>query len=141
MNHLEQIVYSHRFSTRTGQFIEEFGESGIVDLQAGLGPRAVPYYWTGVPLVVGDVVVIGQSMADNPLYKESQRGDVRAFDARTGELRWTFRVIPGPGEYGVETWEDGAEEYTGGVNLWTLMSADPELGYVYLPLTAPTSDM
>jgi quinoprotein glucose dehydrogenase len=56
-------------------------------------------------------------------------------------LRWKFRVIPREGEFGVETWEERSWEYTGGVNAWTNLSADEELGYVYLPLTSPTSDM
>jgi quinoprotein glucose dehydrogenase len=125
----------------TGKSIRSFGSDGEVDLTVGLGPPAIPFYWTSAPLVIGDVVVIGQSMPDNPPNKEGQRGDVRAYDVRTGALRWTFRVIPAAGEFGVETWENGSWEYTGGVNVWSLMSADPELGHVYLPLTAPTSDM
>jgi quinoprotein glucose dehydrogenase len=125
----------------TGHIVRSFGDHGFVDLRVGLGPEPVPYYWTGAPLVVGDVVVVGQSMPDNPPFMEAQRGDVRAYDVRSGEPRWTFRVIPGEGEYGVDTWENGSWAYTGAVNLWSLISADPELGLVYLPLTAPTSDM
>jgi quinoprotein glucose dehydrogenase len=125
----------------TGRFIRTFGDDGFVDLRVGLGPEPVSYYWTGAPLVTGDVIVVGQSMPDNPSSMEATRGDVRAYDVRTGEPRWTFRVIPGAGEYGVETWEDGSWAFSGAVNLWSMMSADPELGLVYLPLTAPTSDM
>lgn len=131
----------HALDARTGEPVRGFGKSGVVDLQAGLGPRAIPYYWTGAPFVLGDVVVVGQSMPDNPPDREGQPGFVRAYDVRTGELRWTFDPIPGPGEPGIETWNDRSWEYTGAANMWTLMSADPELGLVYLPLTAPTMDM
>jgi glucose dehydrogenase len=125
----------------TGQILRDFGSDGLVDLRVGLGPEPVPYYWTGAPLVVDDVIVVGQSLPDNPRDYTGQRGDVRAYDVRTGAPRWTFRVIPGEGEPGVETWENDSWRYTGAVNLWTLISADPELGLVYLPLSAPTSDM
>ena len=60
---------------------------------------------------------------------------------RTGALRWTFRVIPKPGEFGSDTWADGSSAYTGAANVWSMMSADDDLGYVYLPTSSPTSDM
>ena len=59
---------------------------------------------------------------------------------RTGERRWTFHNPPEKGELGYETWENGAAEYTGNANVWTNMSADPELGLVYLPFGTPTND-
>jgi len=67
-------------------------------------------------------------------------GHVRGFDVRTGEQRWIFHSIPQDEEYGVETWEEGAWEYSGNTNVWTVMSGDPELGYVYLPFGTPTND-
>ena len=69
------------------------------------------------------------------------RAPVRAFDVRTGEQRWEFHTIPRAGEYGTDTWEDDSWQYSGHAPVWSLMSADPELGYVYLPVTSPTSDM
>ena len=72
---------------------------------------------------------------------EGEPGDVRAYDVRTGKLRWTFRVIPRPGEVGNETWENDSWSYTGAANVWSLMSADEELGYVYLPTSSATNDM
>ena len=107
---------------------------------AGLGEGA-RYRWTGAPLVVGDVVVLGQSMGDTFITKEAVRGDVRAFDVRTGQLRWVFHTVPQAGEFGTDSWEDDSWEYTGHAPVWVPMSADPELGYVYLPVTSPTSDM
>ncbi len=68
-------------------------------------------------------------------------GDVRAYDVRTGKLRWTFRIIPRPGEEGNETWKGDSWTYTGAGNVWAPMSGDDELGYVYLPTTSVTNDM
>ena len=88
-----------------------------------------------------DVVIVGSSVSDSPPVKEGTPGDVRAYDVRTGALRWTFHVIPRAGEFGVDTWKDDSWKYTGAANLWALISADETLGYAYLPLTSPTSDM
>lgn len=61
---------------------------------------------------------------DSASKKEGQAGDVRAFDVHTGKLRWTFRLIPRPGETGIETWDDDSWSYTGAGNIWAPMSAD-----------------
>jgi quinoprotein glucose dehydrogenase len=105
-----------------------------------MGPD-MRYTWTGAPFVIGDVVVLGMSPFDEFPNKEATRSDVRAYDVRTGELRWQFHVIPQAGEHGVETWENGSWEYTGHSPVWSLFSGDPELGLIYMPITAPTSDM
>ena len=80
-------------------------------------------------------------MSDSPPRKEGTPGDVRGYDVRTGQLRWTFHVVPRAGEFGVDTWKDNSWQYTGHANLWSLISVDEQLGYAYLPLTSPTSDM
>ena len=85
--------------------------------------------------------MVGSSIADNPNFKEGTPGDIRGYDVRTGKLRWKFGVIPREGDFGVDTWENRSWEYTGAVNAWTNLTADEELGYIYLPLTSPTSDM
>jgi quinoprotein glucose dehydrogenase len=126
---------------KTGELIRSFGDGGKVDLRQGLGPEPVPYNWTSAPLVIRDIVILGSSIGDNPNYKEGIKGDVRGYDIRTGKLLWKFKPIPEEGEFGVETWEDGSWRYTGAANAWSNLSADEESGYVYLPLTAPTSDM
>ena len=132
--------YLTALNARTGRPYADFGDGGRVDLTIGLGPEA-RYRWGGAPLVVRDVVVLGQSMTDTFMTKEDQRGDVRAFDVRTGELRWTFHTIPQAGEFGTDTWDDESWEYTGHAPVWSLFSADPDLGYIYMPVTSPTSDM
>ena len=132
--------YLYALDARTGQAYPDFGEAGRVDLTIGLQEGAT-YRWGGAPTVVRDVVVLGQSLTDDFLSKEAFRADVRAFDVRTGELRWLFHTVSQPGEVGDETWEDGSWAYTGHAPVWSLFSADADLGYVYMPVTSSTSDM
>ena len=73
-----------------------------------------------------------------PLNKEQAPGYIRGFDAVTGRLKWQFNPVPQPGEPGNETWEDGSWEYTGAATVWSVMTADEELGYAYLPTGTPT---
>lgn len=126
----------------TGQPVESFGDGGSINLLKGLR-RPIDkrlYAVTSPPVVCRGVVVVGSSIFDGPQRKEMPPGDVRGFDAKTGELRWIFQSVPQPGEFGHDTWEDGSWEYTGNTNVWTLMSVDEELGYVYLPFGTPTND-
>ena len=122
----------------TGRMVASFGNDGKVDLSYN---AETDYSGTSPPLVVKDVVILGSAMADHPYTKEQHPGDVRAYDVRTGELRWTWSPVPRAGELGVETWLDGSWEYSGMANVWTMFSADLELGYIYLPTGAPTNDM
>ncbi len=119
-----------------------FGQQGRVDLTSGLG-RAVSraeYTQISPPMIVGDILVVGSSINDVPRFKEAPPGHVRGFNVRTGEQVWIFHTIAQAGEPGVETWEEDSWQYTGNTNVWTLMSADEELGYVYLPVGTPTND-
>ena len=86
------------------------------------------------------MVVVGASIHDGPTHKEWPRGDVSGFDVRTGKKLWTLHSIPQKGEFGNDTWGDDSWTYTGSTNVWTNMSADEELGYVYLPFGTPTDD-
>ena len=133
-------------NARSGLPMQEFGEDGVVDLMIGLRGGIPPVGRIGSsspPVVVGDVVVVGsaQEIGTTPDLKRNIKGDVRGFDARTGELLWTFHTIPEPGEPGHDTWQEGSAEYTGNAGVWAPFSADPELGYVYLPVEAATSDL
>ena len=87
----------------TGQSLDSFGSNGKVDLRYD---AETGYSGTSPPVVVKDVVILGSAMADHPYTKEQHPGDVRAYDVRTGELRWTWSPIPKAGEPGVETWLD-----------------------------------
>ncbi|MCE2513477.1 MAG: PQQ-binding-like beta-propeller repeat protein [Acidobacteria bacterium] len=142
----ERRIIAHRgewlyaLDPATGAAIPGFGDGGRVDLKTGLAEGA-RYRWGGAPTVVRDVIVVGQSMGDTFFTKEAIRGDVRAFDVRTGELRWVFHTIPQAGEPGTETWGDGSWEYSGHAPVWSLFAADEELGYVYMPTSSATNDM
>ena len=133
--------FLYALNAKTGRRYPDFGQTGRVDLKVGLGPLMTDFRWTGAPLVVRDVVLIGASMTDSPNRMEQPRGDVRAFDVRTGHVRWQFHVIPQKGEFGVETWENESWIYSGQAPVWALFSADEDLGYVYMPVSSPTSDM
>ena len=129
-------------NAQTGKPIATFGRQGRIDLTQGLG-RPVNRHLYGVsspPIICRDVVVMGSKVHDFPAVKEMPPGDVRGFDVRTGEQRWLFRSVPGEGEFGNETWDQGSWKTTGGANAWTLMSADEALGYVYLPFGTPSND-
>ena len=135
-------AYLWAVDARTGRPIADFGADGAIDATQGLR-RPIPredYQLMSAPIVVGDVVIIGSVIYDRPRNKLDAPGDVRGFDARTGEELWEFHTVPQPGEFGNETWEDGSWEYSGGTNAWGMLSADPELGYVYLPIGTPTND-
>jgi quinoprotein glucose dehydrogenase len=130
----------------TGLPVREFGEAGVVDLRRGLrGPLDnIEAGSSSPPLVVGNVVVVGPAggVGARPNAKTQVKLDVRGFDVRTGRLLWTFHTIPEEGELGYDTWlTPGSAEYTGNAGVWGPMSADPELGLVYLPVEGATSDM
>jgi glucose dehydrogenase len=94
------------------------------------------------PIVVNDVVIVGNSAEQgyNQTRQEMVPGDILAYDARTGRFLWKFHVIPRPGEFGHETWENDAWRWTGDVSSWAPLSADPERGLVYVPTNGATMD-
>jgi quinoprotein glucose dehydrogenase len=141
ITHRGQRLYA--LDPKTGEPIATFGKGGEVDLNEGLGPLSKGYMWNAVPLVARDVIVMGSAMVDqdSATKVEGEPGNVRAFDVRTGKPRWTFHVVPQPGDPALKTWKGDAWRYTGAGNVWAPMSADDELGYVYLPTTSMTNDM
>jgi quinoprotein glucose dehydrogenase len=133
-------TYLYALDAKTGEADLSFGNQGRVDLQ--LMPEEFERFrWGGVPMVIRDVVIIGQAMSDSFDSKEAFRGDVHAFDVRTGELRWTYNTIPQAGQFGTDTWQDRSWSYTGHAPVWALFSADEELGLVYMPISSSTNDM
>ena len=135
---------------QTGQPAADFGDGGRIDLMQGI-PRASRESRTvqnllalssqSPPIVVRDTVVIGSSMTDMIQDKEMPPGWVRAYDVRTGRHKWDFHTIPNSAdEYGADTWLNQSWRYSGAANVWSLMSGDDELGYVYLPTGTPTGD-
>ena len=134
--------YLLSLDARTGTPNASFGQHGRVDLVEGLG-RPVDRRWysvTSPPLVVRDLVIVGSSIQGWPMRADMPPGHVRAFDVRSGALRWTFHSIPRAGDFGYDTWHNGSADTVGGVNVWTVMSADEELGYVYLPFSPAAND-
>ena len=135
-------AYLIAIDAKTGKAVSDFGEGGKVNLAKAipLAINARNYAVTSPPVVCRDVVIVGASINDGPLKKEAPRGDIQAFDARTGKPAWIFHTVPQEGEFGNETWENESWKYTGNTNVWTMMSVDDELGYVYLPTGTPTND-
>jgi quinoprotein glucose dehydrogenase len=114
---------------RTGAACSDFGRQGVVDLKTGLrrGPEYLgEYEQTSPPAVIDDLVVVGSAIADNHR-ADSVTGEVRAFDARSGALRWTFDPLPDDPE-------------AGGANAWSRIVTDPERHLVFVPTGSPSPD-
>jgi quinoprotein glucose dehydrogenase len=130
----------------TGHQVDSFGEDGIVDLKLEMDQVMDPI--TGdvglhaAPIIANDVIVIGAAheVGSFPVSRRNEKGHVRGYDVRTGERLWIFHTIPDEGEFGFETWEDGSAEWTGNTGVWGQMSADEELGLVYIATEMPTGD-
>ena len=127
---------------KTGAPVATFGHDGIVDLVAGLSWKGDRRHYTNTspPVVYRNLVILGNGVGDRLVYRNDPPGDVRAFDARTGKVVWTFRPIPRPGEFGHETWGNGSWEFTGHTNVWAPMSLDESRGLLYLPVSTPSND-
>ena len=148
----ERIVYVTpgyhmvALNAKTGVPVRGFGQDGVVDLKTeddqtmDLVTGEVGLHAT--PLVVGDVIVVGAAHLPGgvPKAKTNEKGYIRGYDAKTGKRLWIFHTIPRPGEFGNDTWEKDSWAYTGNAGVWSQMSADPELGLVYLPVELPTGD-
>jgi quinoprotein glucose dehydrogenase len=130
----------------TGHPVPSFGQNGVVDLKLeidqDLDLETAEIGLNATPLVIGDVIVVGAAhrAGARPVTMRNARGYVRGYDARTGKRLWIFHTIPQPGEFGYETWLDGAAEKNGNTGAWAQMSADEELGLVYVPVEAATGD-
>ena len=139
---LTAFAQMYSLDATTGKPVAGFGEDGRVDLAQGLRIPVDPsfYTMTSPPVIVRGVIVVGSSVFDFWGKRPPPPGDVRGFDAATGRLLWNFHTVPQGNEAGVETWEKESWKETGNANVWAPMSADEELGYVYLPVTTPSND-
>ncbi|MEQ1758586.1 MAG: PQQ-binding-like beta-propeller repeat protein [Vicinamibacterales bacterium] len=130
----------------TGQPVQSFGRNGVVDLKLeadqDIDLETGELGLNATPLVVGDVIVVGAALRPGgaPRTIKNQKGYVRGYDARTGKRLWIFHTIPRQGEFGYETWLEGSADYNGNTGVWAQMSADAELGLVYVPTEMPTGD-
>jgi len=123
-----------------------FGIGGMVDLKTPevmqTGPDA-PYILPSPPLIYKNLIITGAGPGEGPGGAGGGRGpagDTRAWDARTGELVWTFHTVPRPGEFGYDTWGGDSARDRSGTNVWGYMTADLERGILYMPLGAPNND-
>ena len=128
---------------RTGRTCADFGEQGTVNLRTGL--RNPPqsdgeYGMTSPPAVVNGVVVIGSSVSDNGR-TDLASGEIRAFDARTGALRWSWDPIPRTAsDPAWTTWNGPVAHATGAANAWAPIAADVERDLVVIPTSSPSPD-
>jgi quinoprotein glucose dehydrogenase len=126
-----------------GSVCTTFGVEGTIGLRHGL--RVLPfapqaYQVTSPPTVVGDLVVVGSAIADNSRPAPAS-GEVRAFDTRTGELKWSWDPIPqDPSDPAASSWQDGSAKRTGAANVWSVMVADPERDLIFLPTSSAAPD-
>ena len=131
--------YIYAVDAKTGKLISTFGTAGRIDLREGLDrdPAKQSIVLTSPGVIYKDLLIVG---GRTPEALPSPAGDVRAFDVRTGKLRWRFHTIPRPGEFGYETWPKGAWTYTGSANNWAGMAVDAKRGIVYVPTGSAASD-
>lgn len=128
-------------SPETGSLHRDFGDAGSVNLRRD-DSRAFPFVASSGPVVAGDVIVVGGDQLIRGEFGTVQQGvpqDIRGYDVRSGELRWTFHVMPRAGELGADTWGNGSGSVVGGMGGWAPIGVDEELGYVYVPLASPNN--
>jgi quinoprotein glucose dehydrogenase len=131
--------YLYALDSETGKPIPGFGEEGRLDLRRDLGRDPAQQFITDTspPVVYKDLLLVGSLVSET---LPAAPGDLRAYDARTGKLRWSFHTIPHPGEFGYDTWPADAWQYTGGVNNWAGMSLDEKRGIVFVPTGSASFD-
>lgn len=126
---------------KTGKPVAGFGKAGVVDLRTPEVLNGFPKASDGLtspPIVFKNLVITGGTTQEFPTLGAA--GDVRAWDARTGKLVWTFHSVPRPGEPGHDTWEGDSWKGRSGVNVWGFLTVDVKRGIVYMPFGAPTWD-
>ncbi|HMD09238.1 MAG TPA: PQQ-binding-like beta-propeller repeat protein [Candidatus Acidoferrum sp.] len=131
--------FLYALNANTGKPVTTFGEDGRIDLRGDLGrdPQRQSVALTSPGIVYKDVIIVG---GRNPETLPAAPGDVRAYDVRTGKLRWSFHTIPHPGEFGYETWPAEAWKYSGAANNWAGMAVDAKRGVVYVPTGSAAFD-
>ena len=125
----------------TGTQCRDFGRNGQIDLTFGVGEVSQGNYGvTSPPAIIENLVIVGSAIGDNRRV-DSERGIVRAFDARTGELRWSWDPIPRePDDPGRETWKGENATLTGAANAWSIISVDTERNLVFVPTGSASPD-
>ncbi len=131
--------FVYALDAATGKPISNFGQDGRIDLRADLGrdPAAQSIYMTSPAVIYKDLMIVGGRESET---LPACPGDVRAYDVRSGKLRWTFHTIPHPGEFGYETWPKDAWKTSGAANNWAGMTVDTRRGIVYVPTGSAAFD-
>ncbi len=129
----------HALDADTGQSIADFGMDGRVDLHDGLGRDASKLHvGSSTPGVIyRDLIIVGTRLSEA---LPAAPGHIRAYDVRSGEIAWAFHTIPQPGEFGYDSWPEGAHEFAGGANSWGGMSVDADRGIVFVPTGSAAYD-
>src|SRR3989442_4295156 len=134
------VNFLYALDVTTGRPIPSFAKEGRIDLRENLGREpasAQSIALTSPPVVYKDLVIVG---GRNPETLPAPPGDIRAFDVRSGKLRWSFHTIPHPGEFGYRTWPQDAWKNSGAANNWAGMTLDPQRGIVYVPTGSAAFD-
>jgi quinoprotein glucose dehydrogenase len=131
--------FVYALDAATGKPIPTFGKDGRIDLRENLSRNdPEPFISLTSPAIVyKDLFIVGGRNAET---LPASPGDIRAFDARTGKLRWAFHTVPQPGEFGYDTWPADAWKYTGAANNWAGMALDAQRGIVYVPTGSAAFD-
>jgi quinoprotein glucose dehydrogenase len=134
---VDNFVYA--LNAATGKPVENFGKNGRIDLREDLGrdPASQSVRLTSPGVIYRDLMIVGGRVAEN---LPASPGHVRAYDVRTGALRWSFHTIPQPGETGYDTWPKDAWQYIGGANSWPGMTLDVKRGLVFVPTGSAAAD-
>ena len=131
--------FVYALNADTGKPIPTFGKGGRIDLRENLGrdPSSVSIELTSPAIVYKDLLIVG---GEEPETLPCAPGDIRAYDVRTGQLRWSFHTIPHPGEFGYNTWPKDAWTYAGAANNWGGVALDVRRGILYVPTGSASPD-
>ena len=131
--------FAYALDAATGKPILSFGQDGRIDLRENLDrdPATQSIFLTSPAVIYKDLMIVGGRESET---LPASYGDVRAYDVRTGKLRWTFHTVPRPGEFGYDTWPKDSWKTTGAVNNWTGMTLDAQRGIVYVPTGSAAFD-
>jgi quinoprotein glucose dehydrogenase len=131
--------FLYMIDAATGTLVTSFGQGGKIDVREHLRGKAEDnnIYLTSPATVYRNLIIVNGRMAENT---KASPGDVRAFDARTGKLAWTFHTIPLPGTLGADTWPADARETQGAANAWSGSSIDHKRGIVFVNTGSPADD-
>ena len=133
---VRQYLYS--LDAKSGKPVATFGSSGRIDLREDLRPGEKEMVSISTPgIIYKDLLIVGSITSET---LPTPPGDIRAYDVRSGKLRWAFHTIPRPGEFGYETWPRDAWKYTGSANNWTGMALDVKRGLVFVPTGSAAYD-